>query len=138
MPATSPALTWIASYIDIREDGVRLAKPRVTATQISLPSDKSFASYDQAITRLREPLPSSDVNVFWDQVHFDALLEYSIRSDQSSFAIRPGLEHLASRVTTVLQFETPDGVTRVYQLTGDPGLMTTDPNGSSTPAARRR
>src|SRR5438309_5658483 len=40
---------WIADFIEVYENGVRLPKPRVAATRISLPSDRSFASYDQAL-----------------------------------------------------------------------------------------
>ena len=50
------ATAWIAGFIEIYEAGARLARPRIAATRISLPSDKSFASFDQALAHARRPL----------------------------------------------------------------------------------
>ena len=122
------ATVWIASFVEIYEDDARLPRPRIAATQISLPSDKSFASFDQALAHLHQPLPRSDENLVADQVLFDVLLEYPIRSGPAVFSIRPGLEHLAARVLTVLRFHTPDGPVRAYQFLGDPGRLPLDPS----------
>ena len=56
------------------------------------------------------------------------LLEYPIRSDRAEFSIHSRLSHLAASVVTALQFQTAEGVTRVYQFSGDPGLLPLDPN----------
>jgi hypothetical protein len=122
------ATVWIASFVEIYEGDARLPKPRIAATQISLPSDKSFASFDQALAHINEPLPSSDESLVSDQVLFDVLLEYPIRSDRAVFSMRPGLEHLGARVLTVLRFHTPDGAVRAYQFLGDPGRVPLDPS----------
>src|SRR5467141_4453917 len=39
------ATLWIANFIEVFEDDTRLSKPQIVATRISLPSDRSFASY---------------------------------------------------------------------------------------------
>ena len=122
------ATVWIAGFIEIYEDGALLAKPRIAATQISLPSDKSFASFDQALARVNQPPPDNSENLVPDQVLFDVLLEYPIRSDRAAFSMRPGLEHLAARVVTVLRFHTPGGPVRAYQFLRDPGRVPLDPN----------
>ncbi len=122
------ATLWIAGFVEIYEDDARLAKPRIAATQISLPSDKSFASFDQALAHVNQPLPAGSESLVWDQVLFDVLLEYPIRSDRAVFSMRPRLEHLASRVVTVLRFHTPDGPLRAYQFFGDPGRVPLDPS----------
>jgi len=122
------ATVWIASFVEIYEGDTRLPKPQIAATQISLPSDKSFASFDQALAHINEPLPSSDESLVSDQVLFDVLLEYPIRSDRAVFSMRPGLEHLGVRVLTVLRFHTPDGAVRAYQFSGDPGRVPLDPS----------
>ena len=125
---TDLATVWIASFVEIYEGDTRLPKPQIAATQISLPSDKSFASFDQALAHINEPLPSNDESLVPDQVVFDILLEYPIRSDRAVFSMRPGLEHLAARVLTVLRFYTPDGPVRAYQFSGDPGVVPLDPS----------
>jgi hypothetical protein len=59
----------------------------------------------------------------WNQVNFDVLLEYPIRSDRARFSIRPGLERLGERVTTVLVFES-----RAFEFQGDAGFVELDPS----------
>ncbi len=122
------ATQWIADFVEVDENGRRLPQPRVVATQLSLASDKSFASFEQALARVREPLPSNDENLVAEQLHFDVLLEFRIQSEKSAFAIRPRLEHLATDVLTVLRFITPDGAVRAYEFTADPGLVPLDPS----------
>jgi hypothetical protein len=41
------ATLWIAQFVEIYEDGVRLPKPAVVATQLSLESDRSFVSFEK-------------------------------------------------------------------------------------------
>ena len=122
------ATVWIAGFIEIYEAGERLRQPRIAASRISLPSDKSFASFDQALAHVSRPLPPVHENLVPDQVLFDVLLEYPIRSDRAAFSMRPGLEHLAARVRTVLRFHTPEGSVRAYQFLEDPGRVPLDPS----------
>ena len=63
----------------------------------------------------------------WQQGMLDVLFEYPIQSEASDFAIRPGLERLASRVQVVLRFMPPNGVVRAFQFLGDPGVVDLDP-----------
>ncbi len=121
------ATLWIAHDVEIYEDGRRLPLPSIAATQISIQSDRSFASADEAIAHIREPLLANSANVVWNQVWFDVLLEYPIASDQSAFSIRPGMERLAARVVTTLRFLPPGGAVRAYEFEGNPGVVPLDP-----------
>ena len=128
----SPQLTdlanlWLANDVEIYEDGRRLPLPRVAATQISIQSDRSFASADEAVAHIRQPLPLNSANLVWTQVWFDVLLEYPITSDQAAFSMRPGLERLAARVVATLRFLPPGGAVRAYEFEGDPGVVPLDP-----------
>jgi hypothetical protein len=122
------AVLWISSAIEIDEAGTRLPKPRVAATQISLPSDRSFASYDEALAHVTGPHLPSSANVVWSQVMFDVLFEYPIHSDRSAFSIHPRFTGLAARVVTVMRFLPPGGAIRAYEFLGDPGLVRLDPS----------
>lgn len=124
---TDLATLWIANDVEIYENGRRLPLPRIAATQISIQSDRSFASADGAIGRITQPLLPNSANVVWNQVWFDVLLEYPIASDQSAFSMRPGMERLAARVVTTLRFLPPGGAVRVYEFEGDPGVVPLDP-----------
>ena len=121
------AKVWIADFVEIQEGETRLPNPRIAATQLSLESDRSFASFEAALDHVTGPKLSSSSHVVWNQVLLDVLLEYPIQSDRSRFSIRPGLERFAARVVTVLRFLPPGGAVRAYEFTGDPGMVPLDP-----------
>ena len=118
---------WIANFVTIREGDTVLSSPRVVATQISIESDRSFISFEDALAHVREPLPGNETRLVWNQVLFDVLVEFPIHSDRSRFSIRPGLERLGARVVTDLRFLPPGGAVRAYEFPGDPGLVPLDP-----------
>ena len=122
------ARLWLGQEIALYEDGARLPEPEIAAIRLSLPSDRSFATYEEALAHLTtgERL-SNDTQLIWRQAMLDVALDYPIRSDRSDFSIRPGVERLGLRVITVLRFLTPDGAERPFELRGDPGVVTLDP-----------
>ena len=122
------AETWIAPFVEIDEAGRPLGLPRVVETQISMPSDRAFETFDGALARVRAPLPANAENLSWEQVYLDALLEYPIEDERSRFALRSGLEHLGLRVATAVEFRTPGGDVRSYQLLGGEGRLPLDPS----------
>ena len=124
------ASLWIVNSLAVYEGGERLGNPRVAATQLSMESDRSFASFEEALAHVRQPKPAGSANLVWSQVLFDVLLEYPIRSELSAFSIRPALQGLADHVVTVLRFVAPTGLVRAYALEGDPGVVPLDPRWS--------
>src|ERR1700719_5248183 len=78
---------WLTDNIDVYENGAQLAKPRVVAALVSLPSDKSLASFEEARAHVLGPKLSSDLDLYWSQQMLDVLLEYPIRSDRSEVAV---------------------------------------------------
>jgi HupE / UreJ protein len=126
------ATLWISDAISIYEGDVRLAKPRVAAAMVSLESDKSFASYEEALAHVTGAKLPLDTRVVWDQTMLDVLFEYPIQSERSKFAIYPGLGRLGLRVVTALRFLVPQSngayVVRAFEFDGDPGLVRLDPS----------
>ncbi|HXB73722.1 MAG TPA: HupE/UreJ family protein [Candidatus Acidoferrales bacterium] len=119
---------WLSDFIELYEDQTRLPnKPRVAAARISLESDKSFESYEQAAAHITGPSLPADTNVVWNQTLLDVWFDYPIRSDRSAFAIHPELGRLGLRVVTALRFLPPGGAVRAFEFTGDPGLVRLDP-----------
>jgi hypothetical protein len=118
---------WISDPIEVYEGDSRLLAPRVVETRISLPSDRSFESYDQAFAHVIGPKLPNDTDVFWDQTMLDTLFDYPIHSDQSRFSIHPALGRLGLRVVIVLRFLFPRGTVRAFEFVGDPGLIKVDP-----------
>jgi len=121
------ARLWIVRDVQIYEEDTRLDAPRVAAVQASLPSDRSFVSYDTALAHVTGPRIAADTVIPWNQALLDVLLEYPIRSDRSRFSVRPDLGRLGVRVVTVLRYQPPAGAERAFEFTGDPGLVRLDP-----------
>ena len=121
------AIVWIGRQVALYEEHIRLGEPALIAVRASLPSDLSFREYDTARAHLSGPRLADDVDLYWEQGFLDAWFEYPIASDESRFAINPGLRTLAQRVTISLRLLTPDGRDRAFQLHDDPGLVSLDP-----------
>ena len=121
------ASLWVSDFIDVYEGAELLPKPRVVETRLSLESDPSFVSYEQALAHVTGPKLSNSTTVFWNQLMLDVLFEYPIQSDQSRFSIHPALDRLAARVVIALRFLPPGGAVRAFEFLGDPGLVRLDP-----------
>src|SRR6266446_5051457 len=112
------ATLWIAGNIELYENDTRLEPPRLVDARVSLESDKSFASYEQALAHVTGPRLPGSMELYWEQGLLDVLLDYPIR---------PRLERLGLRTNVVLRFLPPAGVVRAFDLHGDPGLVRLDP-----------
>jgi hypothetical protein len=121
------ATLWLANEIELYENDSRLPRPRVLDARVSLESDRAFYSYESALAHFSEPRLKNDTELYWNQGLMDVLLEYPIASEKSEFSIRPGLERLGIRVSTVIRFINSNGEVRAFQLHGDPGLVRLDP-----------
>jgi hypothetical protein len=121
------ATVWIAQNLAIFEDETRLAAPRLEAVRVSLPSDKSFASYDEARAHLQGPPLPSDTELIWNQGVIDIDLAYDITSDRARFSIDPTLARLGVRTVIALRFLPPGGGVTAFEFIGDPGLVRIDP-----------
>ncbi|MGH7553340.1 MAG: HupE/UreJ family protein [Longimicrobiales bacterium] len=121
------AKLWIADYLELYENGQLLEIVEVAGARVSLPSDRSFSAWDDAIAHsMGAPLPP-ETEITWRQAMLDVLFEYPIDSEASEFSIHPGLAHLGIRTATVLRFVSPGGAERAFRYTGDPGLVRLDP-----------
>jgi hypothetical protein len=121
------AKLWIADYVQLYEGDVRLENPHIVATRVSLPSDRSFGAYDDAVAHVTGPPLAESTDLAWQQAMMDVLFEYPIASDSSRFSINPALARLGVRTTTVLRFLPARAAERAFQYTGDPGLVRLDP-----------
>jgi hypothetical protein len=129
------ATLWISDAIQFYEDNSLLPKPRVADVRATLESDRSFASFDQALAHVAGPKLTNQTTVVWNQTFLDVLFEYPIRSQRSNFAIHPALDRLGVRTVIVLRFLPPSSgpssenvrPVRAFEFTGDPGLVRLDP-----------
>ena len=123
----SAAKLYLTDNITVYENDAPLPAPRVAALRISLPSDKSFASFESADTNVRGPRLADSLDLVWNQQFLDVLFEYPVRSDRSEFAMQWRVDRFGRKVTTALRFLPPGGATRAFEFHGDPGLLRLDP-----------
>ena len=122
------AVLWIADDVDLFEGDRLLEAYELVAARVSIPSNRSFRNYDEAVRHvLSDPLPES-TNLHWQNALLDIALEYPIDEVSSRFSIHPRLDRLALRVLTVMRFVEDDGTVRAFQYVGDPGTVRLDPS----------
>jgi hypothetical protein len=121
------AQLFLSDFLTVYEDGRQLPPPRNAAVMASLPSDPSFATFDQALAHVTGPRLSNDLEFGIAQGFMDVLFEYPIQSERSRFSIHPNFQRLGVEVLTVLRFFTPDGAERALSLHNDPGVIHLDP-----------
>lgn len=121
------ATLWIAGYLDLYEGDRRLASPRIEATRIALPSDRSFERFDLAVANAHAPPLDNAIELPWRQAMLDVVLAYPITTPGARFSVRPMLAHLGVETSTILRWVGADGSERAYRYDGNPGLVRLDP-----------
>ena len=121
------AKLWIAGFTEVYEGEELLPDLQVVSTRLSLPSDFSFRSYEQALAHLTGPPLPDSTDVYANQTLLDVLFDSTIHSERSRFSIHPRLARLGLRVVTVLRFLPPGGEVRAFEFDGDPGIIRLDP-----------
>lgn len=119
-------LTALGRDIIIRENGERLT-PVAQAGRLSLPSDRSFESYQAAAAHISQPLPA-DTAIAFEQGYFDASFAYSIGSPGSVFTFENGVaSDLRSVARTTLRYLAPGATPRALLITGSTGAVALNP-----------
>lgn len=121
------AKLWIADYLVFYEAGARLPDEEIVAARVSLPSDRSFFAYETALATITGPSLPDDTEIPPQQALVDVLLEVPITSPESRFSVDPGLAHLGQQTISVVHFLPPSGGERVFQYSGNPGVVQLDP-----------
>ena len=88
-PAIQQALTAVGREITIQEHGRTLVVSAATG-RLSLPSDRSFGRYEDAVAHVAEPV-APGAAIYVDQGFFDASMTYAIASPSSRFTIRTAI-----------------------------------------------
>lgn len=124
-PALDRALAGLGHHLSIWENGARLAPVAATA-RLSLPSDRSFATFDEALAHVGRPLEPGTI-IYYDQGFLDAHLAYAVASPQSRFAFQTTLaSELGDHVKLALRFPA-GGEERTLLVTSRSGRVDLDP-----------
>jgi hypothetical protein len=121
------AETWIANGVRAYENGQALPGASISAVQISLPSDRSFDTWDQALAHVTGPSLPIETELLWTQARLDVLLEFPIQSGASEFSIETDFARFGIRTQSIVRFFPATGDMRVFQYVGDAGRLYLDP-----------
>ena len=122
------AMLWIGDFVELFENGRPLAKPaghrrpRVAALRQVVRQLRRGAGQPDRPAAARRHRPSTGRTAC-----STCAFAYDIQSDQSRFAIRPGLTRLGLRVNVVMRLLTPGNAERAFDVHGDPGIVELDP-----------
>jgi hypothetical protein len=121
------ARLWLADNLELYEGERRVPRLDIAAVRVSIPSDRSFASYETALAHLRAPPLPAGIELPWQQALLDVQFEAPIESPTSLFSLRLRTERLGMRVVNAVRFIGANGVERVFQIEGDAGVVALDP-----------
>jgi hypothetical protein len=128
-PALRDAANQIAAGIVFLENDDRLSQFHMAGARISLPSDKSFDSYDGAVAHVRGPKLPDSTQLYYNQGFLDLELLYPIQSPDANFGIQTLLgTGLANRTETLVTFVRPDGAVHDFRVVNPTGVVRLDPS----------
>lgn len=119
---------YILNSLQFFEEDRMLEEKSLERVRVSLPSDRSFNSYAQAIENVSKDRLDDSVDLYWRQGMLDVLVTYPIRSAESRFSVDARLAGLGVETNTVLRFVLPNGAERPFSFVGNPGLVFLDPS----------
>ena len=89
------ATVWVVQNIDLYEDDTPLPGTSLLDLRVSLPTDRSFGSYEDALAHVRgAPLPDT-TQISWTTGLLDVLYESPIQSSASQATTETGLTLMA-------------------------------------------
>ena len=118
---------WLINFFTIYADGVALEEWEIDAVRLALPSDRSFAEFETALASIRGAPLSDDTELYSNQALLDVIVRYPIAGGAGEYAVKPEFGRLGLRSTTVMNFLPEEGVRRVFEFSGSPGLVPLDP-----------
>ena len=68
------AVIWIAREVSLYENATELSEWEIVEARLSIPSDRSFDSYEQALLSFNNPPLPDDSELFRDQALLDVLI----------------------------------------------------------------
>src|SRR5439155_409261 len=128
-PALGEAANQISTGILFLENDERLQQFGMASARISLPSDKSFDSYDAAVAHVRGPKLPDSTQLYYNQGYLDLELLYPIQSWSGEFGVQVLLSRgLANRTVTFVNYVRPDGRISAFRLVDQTGIVHLDPS----------
>ena len=124
--AMQRALAAIQQDIVIFEDGHKLTASSAMG-RLSLPSDRSFQSYDEALRHVSEPV-APDTQIYVDQGYVDAHITYPLQSPNPELSIRStAAPEFGDALKLTVRYKPLDGESRSMIMTASSGTVALNP-----------
>lgn len=124
--AMQRALAAIQQDIVIFEDGRKLTASSAMG-RLSLPSDRSFQSYDEALRHVSEPV-APDTQIYVDQGYVDAHITYPLQSPNPELSIRStAAPEFGDALKLTVRYKPLDGESRSMIMTANSGTVALNP-----------
>src|SRR5262245_50465166 len=128
-PSLREAANQVATGVIFLENDERLSQFEMAAARISLPSDRSFDTYEGALARVHGPKLPDTTQLFYNQGYLDLELRSPIHSAGSQFGIQVLMSHgLANRTVTFVNYLRPDGQLHAFRLLDQTDVVHLDPS----------
>jgi hypothetical protein len=119
---------WFVDNLKITQDQQALTQVSVKSTRISLPSNRAFISYEQALTHVRSDQWDLPSQLVWNQQYLDVEIEVSAKNNNSNIEIDFGLQRLAQRVAIDLRFQLLNAQERAFEFNAREGAILLNPS----------
>jgi hypothetical protein len=125
-PAMQRALAALHENVTISADGKRLVATKVSG-RLSLPSDRSFETYDKALAHLAAPL-QPDTVIYVDQGYFDARFSYPLASPNARLSVRTTVApDVRDYLKLVMRYMPSSGEAQTMVITSASGEVALNP-----------
>lgn len=125
-PAVERALAILGREITIAENGRPLI-PLQAVGRLTLPSDRSFEGYEEAVSHVGRPV-APGTTIYADQGHFDAHLTYAHTSPASRLAIQTTIgREWKDYLKLMIRYAAPGEDGRAMVITSRSGMVSLDP-----------
>lgn len=128
-PALGEAANQVSTGVLFLQNDERLSQFSMAGARISLPSDKSFDSYDGALAHVRGPKLPASTQLYYNQGYLDLELLYPVQPGSDAFGVQVLLARgLANRTVTFVNYRRPDGRTSAFRLLDQTDVVRLDPS----------
>ena len=119
---------WFVDNLKMTQDQQALTQVSVRSTRISLPSNRAFISYEQALTHVRSDQWDLPSQLVWNQQYLDVEIEVNAKNKGSNIEIDFGLQRLAQRVAIDLRFQLLNSDERAFEFNAREGAVLLNPS----------
>jgi hypothetical protein len=124
--AIERALAAMQKDIVLFEDGRPLTSSKAIG-RLSLPSDRSFQSYDEALRHVSEPL-APDTQIYIDQGYVDAHITYPLQGPNPELSIRSTAgPEFGDALKVTIRYKPLEGESRTLIMTARSGTVALNP-----------